>query len=309
MRWWLLAVGFLLALLAGAAEAPALMKAGPGVSGRGLNVRLGPAAPSVFPGDAVAFTAFWSLRPLNQSKCTGFVDAVRLRRASDNAEANINIKTDCDLNIALASSHCAATTCFVRTFFDQTGNNACGGLSCDLVQATPANQPAWLFDCAGTLPCIRAPNAGAAILAAATNFTPATGIASMWAVAGRSVGAGQCFITRFAGNSARILTSAATNTLQLNGSTGTLATTTDIGTSLNSVIGLANGATSQLNVNGTTTQGFLTTASVAGTPSGASGAATTTCIQTEAGFIDATVLTPAQQNLLIGGARVFYGLP
>jgi hypothetical protein len=53
----------------------------------------------------------------------------------------------------------------------------------------------------------------------------------------------------------------------------------------------------------------LTTASVAGTPSGASGAATTTCIQTEAGFIDATVLTPAQQNLLIGGARVFYGLP
>jgi hypothetical protein len=95
--------------------------------------------------------AAYSLRRLKSSYAG---PAIRLRRASDNAEADINFLgftgfTGAPIDTAAASAHCAATTCFVVTWYDQSGNARHNG------QSTPASQPPFIFNCRGTLPCLQ----------------------------------------------------------------------------------------------------------------------------------------------------------
>ena len=78
--------------------------------------------------------------------------AIRLRRASDNAELNIGFLgftsfTGAPIDTAAANAFCAATSCFIKTIYDQSGNAR------DVTQATPANQPAYSANCQNGLPC------------------------------------------------------------------------------------------------------------------------------------------------------------
>ena len=69
---------------------------------------------------------------------------------------------------------------FVNTIYDQTNNLSCGGLTCDMVQASANNQPLLLLTgCGGTgaLPCIHGRVFGSHVdaVGSANNFTPNVG--------------------------------------------------------------------------------------------------------------------------------------
>lgn len=61
--------------------------------------------------------------------------AVRVRRSSDNLEADIGFNADGSLNTTALLAHCGAGSGFVTTWYDQSTNGR------NLVQTTAANQP------------------------------------------------------------------------------------------------------------------------------------------------------------------------
>jgi hypothetical protein len=69
--------------------------------------------------------------------------AIDIRRASDSTTTTINILASGFLDTTTATIFCAATTCFVSKWYDQSGN----GLHA--IQATTANQPQLSFTCSG----------------------------------------------------------------------------------------------------------------------------------------------------------------
>lgn len=100
------------------------------------------------PGDIIGGASVWyGLRCYNAAKASAS-QAIRIRRASDNTESDIGLTAACALDVATATTFCAATSCFVTKVYDQSGNGK------DVSQATQANQPALLFNCQGSLPCL-----------------------------------------------------------------------------------------------------------------------------------------------------------
>lgn len=84
-----------------------------------------PAASSyVGPGDVVSgATAFWGFRGYtNAFASTGTGAAVKISRASDSAAIDVVILPTGAWDVATAATFCAATTCVVDDFYDQTGN-------------------------------------------------------------------------------------------------------------------------------------------------------------------------------------------
>jgi len=81
-----------------------------------------------YPGAAAAY----SLRLLDNTY-TG--DAIRVRRASDNAEQDIGFDGNGDLDTSALATFCSGTDGFVKTWYDQSGN------ANDATQTTTANQP------------------------------------------------------------------------------------------------------------------------------------------------------------------------
>ncbi len=76
--------------------------------------------------------AAYSLRKL-RSAYTG--NAIRVRRASDNAEQNIGFTALGNLDTSALTSFCSGTNGFVTTWYDQSGN------SLNATQTTAGNQP------------------------------------------------------------------------------------------------------------------------------------------------------------------------
>jgi len=76
--------------------------------------------------------AAYSLRILS-STYTG--SAIRVRRASDNAEQDIGFDANGDLDTSSLATFCSGTNGFVTTWYDQSGN------SNNATQATAGNQP------------------------------------------------------------------------------------------------------------------------------------------------------------------------
>jgi hypothetical protein len=75
--------------------------------------------------------AAYSLRLLDKDY-TG--SAVRVRRASDNTEQDIGFDVNGDLDTSALTTFCTGTDGFIRTWYDQSGNND------DAAQTTTANQ-------------------------------------------------------------------------------------------------------------------------------------------------------------------------
>ena len=74
--------------------------------------------------------AAYSLRQLSSTS----TNAIRVRRASDNAESDIGF-VDNELDTTSLASFCSGTNGFVTTWYDQSGNGN------DAEQTTAANQP------------------------------------------------------------------------------------------------------------------------------------------------------------------------
>jgi hypothetical protein len=230
--------------------------------------------------------------------------AIRLRRASDNAELDINFLgctsfTGCPWDVAAATSHCASTTCSVTTWYDQSGNAR------DLTQATQANQPALVFDCNGALPCLQN-TLTAQQLATAALITPATGTVSISAVANRAAGTGFCTIFRQDGLSGnRLQTQNTTTQWIVSASAGTIVVTAP-NAAWHAAQVVINGVSSVVNVDGTETTGTVTGATAAAA-SALLGSNSTTCNQREVIDWDAYPLTPGERATLTANQRAFWG--
>jgi hypothetical protein len=148
--------GFLLVLLSAlmpASEALAasnmmLLGVGGGGGGGGAYVGLGDISSGA--------KAFYGLRGYNAAYATGSNKAINIRRASDSTTSDILILSSGALDVATATTFCAATTCFITKFYDQSGALNCSGAACDAAQATTTKQPQLIFNCINTsLPCAR----------------------------------------------------------------------------------------------------------------------------------------------------------
>jgi hypothetical protein len=90
--------------------------------------------------------AAYGLRVLVQN-WTGNI--IQLKRASDGTTQNIGPAVNgCDLNTTTAATFCAATTCTIQTFYEQSGSGATNA-----TQATVADQATYTASCVNSLPC------------------------------------------------------------------------------------------------------------------------------------------------------------
>jgi len=235
--------------------------------------------------------------------------AVRIRRASDNLETDINFLgctgfTGCPWDEAAAGAHCAATTCFGRTWYDQSG------AVLDLVQATTANQPQLVFNCTGTLPCWQTTVTTQNLLTAA-NFTPATGIVSLSAVAMR-VGAattGLCNFIQANGTVQRLAGAAVNQWAARGGGAGTLTVTAANDVWHAGLAVITNTAAGVVGIDGTETTGSMVGTTAAGLAGITGGAGVTTCRFAEAMFWDNYILTAGERTALQTNQRSFWGTP
>jgi hypothetical protein len=262
----------------------------------------------VTPGDIASFTVFYSLRAYSSAHCSGTTKSVQLRRASDNALLDVLIGTDCNLAIAPAVAHCAATTCSVRIFYDQVAGNACGGASCDLLQTTDANQPAFTFNCNGTKPCIQS-SSTTQTLTSANSHTPSGATGTLYYVGRRSAGtAGTVMLAQTAGAGNRIQGTAAAATWTSLGASGasTLAaaeTAFHVAMSVNT----PTGASALIAIDGAQTGGTTVGGTVSGVPSGFRGATATTLSSFEGGFVNNVIVPLASRTALAADARGYWG--
>lgn len=251
------------------------------------------------------FTAPSGAYSFRKLKSTYSGPAVRIRRASDNAETDIDFLgftsfTGAPWDSAAATAHCAATTCFGRTWYDQSG------AARDLAQATAASQMQLIFDCGAGLPCFRTTTN--TITFVGPSFTPATGVMSLSAVGRRAAGVSGCTLIRLNGVNARIAGFGGANQWTLVGGGGgsMLATATD--NVWHASAGVVNGASSVLNIDDTEFTGTTAGNTTAGTIA-IVGAAATTCDVSEAIAWDATLMSPAERAALVANQRSFWGTP
>ena len=291
MRLLLLLTGLLLALVALAAEARMHHPY------RGHRITAAGGTPPLD-----AFAAPSGAYGFRKLKSTYSGPAIRIRRASDNAEIDVNFLgftgfTGAPWDAVAATAHCAATTCWGRTWYDQSGNAR------DLNQATAANQPQLIFNCNGSLPCWRFTATTQAMQGA--SFTPATQITTLNVVANRSAGtsAGGTFI-RSNGSFSRLQPSSAN--LWSVGTGPVTATATD--TVWHSAIGVmvTTAGASVLRIDDVETAGTTTPVLTAGAP-GVIGFTGSTLDVAEGVFWDGYQLTPAERAALVANQRS-YGL-
>ena len=147
------------------------------------------AASSYISPDSVVSGAghWWGLRAWSAANIGQPI--INIRRASDSTTTDIVALADGSLDVATAGTFCAATTCFAVTVYDQVTNTDCtGSLPCHITQATTSRQPALVFNCIGTLPCLRGTNAASTCLGSAADgtahaqpLTYSTVVAPTWA--------------------------------------------------------------------------------------------------------------------------------
>lgn len=115
----------------------------------------GSCSPVACPGDAVSGSiTFLSLR-CYQYAYSGNVADVWDGATGSTTETLITCSNG---NLVTSSPTSLATTCAVsckiKTWYDQSGNNACGSAPCNLTQATNANRPTLTLNCTNsTIPC------------------------------------------------------------------------------------------------------------------------------------------------------------
>jgi hypothetical protein len=294
MTRWATLIAALLA--ASSAEAQCLgFQCPPGVLGAGTSGAPLPLDSFTTPSGAYSF---------RKLKSTYSGPAIRIRRASDNLETDINFLgctgfTGCPWDAAAANAHCASTTCFGRAWYDQSG------VARDLVQTTAANQPQLIFNCLGSLPCWQF-TAATQILQSVAAIAPA-GPVTMSAVANRSVGTtGGCAWMRMNGSGTNRLTTNAAPNGWVIAPTVLLATAADAAWHAGLGILHATAGQSVLNIDGTEVTGSTAPVATSGTTA-VLGAATTTCLLGEAIFWGAYAVAPGERATLVNNQRSFWG--
>ena len=231
--------------------------------------------------------------------------AIRLRRASDNAEQDINFLgftgfTGAPIDTAQANAHCAATTCTVVTRYDQSGNAR------HITQATAANQPAFIFNCQNGLPCLRATDSAQILQSAAGGLTTASPI-SIGSVAIRNSGTALCRSLYVFFNQLYASPGGGSWTLQAD----TTLSVTAADAQWHALLGVINGAATVLRADATEVTGTMAaTAGVIDSIQAPIGpAAGTTCSHGEDILWSGYGLTAPERAALTANQKSFWGIP
>lgn len=211
------------------------------------------------PGDIATFTAWYGMRAF--STATRGTNAVRVCDQATGAVCSdfVSDATTGALVVGtIGGSSCAVIACVIATLYDQSGSLACvGGTACDLVQATNASRYAFTVNQINTSYCaVAAGSLGMSAAAALTSTInqPYSGIY----VASR---AGSSSYRSVLGNTANTKSfgsdTTANNALVYTGATITaIASATD--NAMHGLVMVANGASSSITVDGSTTSGLDT---------------------------------------------------
>ncbi len=287
------------------------------------------------PGDCGAtFTAWYSgTRAYSAAvAATGTQPAVDLRRVSDSATCTALIGTDgnvdltvgtpCNSSTQTVTAWIGGSTARVTKLYDQTNGNACGGASCDFVQATTSAQPQFLLTgcgVSGTLPCILSDGATGQgdFLQSANNFTVAGTTMSLAAVAKQHhiTGGVPSAIMKASGGSSgggvndSICNSSNTGKVCLAGTATFDGTATDA--VYHSILGIIQGVGSILSIDGTETTSPLTLGTTASQPftqnKATAGSATDNINFGEGGWQDNAVWSVSTRTALCHNMRLYWG--
>lgn len=208
-----------------------------------------------------------------------------------------------------AQSVTSQVALFVARWYDQTRGNKCAAASCDLVQATTANQLYFLTKCLGTsatLPCITIPATGTPSLASAA-FTPVSGVVSMVQLAMRPAGVGAVTLLRENTPGNRLSTPAGANSWLLTGGTSGSITATASDSALHAGVAVVNGASSAFYIDNTSTTGTVT----GNTAAGAMTVSTTTSLayHAEVMIYDGVALSSGQVGTLHTNQSAYWNTP
>jgi hypothetical protein len=284
MRLATFALGALLAL---SATAAAKMHAGPNVMPGGERLRSPDHGSSI---DNPALAGLYSFRKV-KAAYTG--PSARIRRTSDNAQQDINfagVGVDSDFDAAFASAFCAATTCYLAIWYDQSGNLR------DIIQTanTATSQPQLVFGCGdGGRPCLEMTQVSQTLTSG--NWAVSSPV-SLNRISARLLGAGSCVVSTNSSVGSRIID---VNPLghSLNGAAGGIVVPTG-DNNWHSMVGVINDASSYLSDNGAVTTGTVTANVTAGGMTLA-GSNTATCRFVEFIAWSGYALSPSEANALI----------
>lgn len=96
--------------------------------------------------------AWYGLRACGSANAIAHTAAINIVRASDSTATDIHVLSNGNLDTATAATFCTATTCTIKTWYNQfTGPGVP-----NFTQSTVANQATLTFNCIGTLPCATA---------------------------------------------------------------------------------------------------------------------------------------------------------
>lgn len=244
MKRWLIATALLAAAL------PAFAGWQSRDSNYNQNIPVG--ASYTGPGDVVnGASAWWGLRCYN-SAYTGNVADVYA--PSDASHTLITCSTGGVLNETLqALSTTCATSCTVKTLYDQSGGTNCTGTACDLVQATESLRPAYTLNCSASIPCMTFAGSNRLSTAASANagmVNPVTHLL-MAKVTANFTSQHVFLIFRSTVNNLQHITSV--NTWQSYGGASINATASD--SACHTGVGVANGASSAFYIDGSSVTG------------------------------------------------------
>jgi hypothetical protein len=271
------------------------------------------------PGDVVASaTAWWGLRAYNAAAAAATANVGVFQRSSDSTTCTGKLNTLGNLD--LTTTYCSGTTnlvnfcgassgsCSVAQLYDQTVGNNCNSASCDLVQATAAQQPQLIFNCLGSLPCMQgvgaSSNASLLRTAASNNFTSA-GNQTLYVLGNRTTADGQSSQIIRGGTNDITLTATST-TWEIAGASGNVTGTVTTN-AWHTVIGVINGASSVFRVDTTETTGSVTGSTVAHSalllsmPANAS-----TWDVTEGGFWDNVTWSSTQRGNVCHNVQIYW---
>lgn len=223
---------------------------------------------------------------------------IRVVRASDSTQSDIGFLADGSPDSATLVSFCAATTCKLVTAYAQTGAR-------DLTQATDLNRPTITVSCLNSRACWVTSAAGMAV-AAAANFTPATGVMAFSVVGNRTAGTGACYFMASNGGSGNRISggSAIANRFAIAPGFNALANDNTWHTAEGN-LNISAGST-PLGIDGVDTVSTGSGNTTAGVPE-ILGVASTTCLGVEGAFWDNIALSNAERLLLNSNQRAFWG--
>ena len=239
--------------------------------------------------------AAYSLRKL-KSSYTG--PGIRLRRASDNLEQDINFLsytgfTGAPIDTAAAAAHCAATTCGVVTWYDQSGNAR---------HITAGGLPAYVASCSGGQPCARMVDGTQYMRSGSIAW--AAGKGTMSAVANRRSGTGICYLALKGG--ALMQTDVAGQWIVSDAISGAIGLAAS-DAAWHAGLGVIDGAASVTRLDTVELTGTIPGNPAAGAAGFGPTAAGTVCDLTESIVWDNYALTAGERTALTANQRGFWG--